>query len=168
VAETTGLPPVVDEESRVLILGTLPGAESLRRQQYYSDRRNQFWALLGRVFEEPIGPGYPDRLALLREHGIAVWDVLRSAVRTGSSDAAITHAEPNDFEGLFRAFPGLRRVGFNGTKAERLWRRHIAPSRVIADADVAVRGLPSSSGTPGRNVFPFDEKLARWRAFLRP
>jgi double-stranded uracil-DNA glycosylase len=161
-----GLPPVIDGQSRVLILGTLPGAESLRQQRYYSDRRNQFWALLGSVFDASAGTTYAERIEFLASHGIALWDVLRSAEREGSSDTAIAHPEPNVFGELFARFPALRRVGFNSTKAESLWLTHIIPRDDVPHELLITKTLPSSSGSPGRYVLPFEEKLARWSAFL--
>src|SRR5438105_5020495 len=116
-----GLGPVVDQKSRVLVLGTLPGDESLRLQRYYSNPRNEFWALLASVFGAPTGETYEQRLAFLSDHEIALWDVLRSAERRGSSDAAIMNAEPNDFAQLFSEYPDLRRIAFNGGKAELFW-----------------------------------------------
>ncbi len=163
---TQGLAPVIDEKSRVLILGTLPGAESLRQQRYYSDRRNKFWALLESVFGASAGRTYAERLEFLSSHGIALWDVLRSAEREGSSDAAIAQPEPNAFAELFVRFPALHRVAFNGTKPESLWLTHIIPRSDVPHDRLVTKTLPSSSGTPGRYVLPFEEKLAHWSAFL--
>jgi hypoxanthine-DNA glycosylase len=161
-----GLLPVVDDGSRVLILGTLPGDESLRQQRYYSDPTNQFWSLLSSVFGAPVGRTYPERLAFLRSHEVALWDVLESAERAGSSDAALKKSQPNDFGELFGRFPALRRVAFNGTKAEALWRRHVRPKMDVPHESLITKVLPSSSGTPGRHVLPFEEKVSRWKDFL--
>lgn len=161
-----GLAPVIDATSRVLILGTLPGAESLRQQRYYSGSRNQFWALLGGVFGASAGSTYAERLEFLAGHGIGLWDVLRSAERVGSSDAAIAQPEPNALGELFARLPTLRRVAFNGTKAESLWLMYIVPRRDVPRESLTTTTLPSSSGSPGRYVLPFEEKLARWSAFL--
>jgi double-stranded uracil-DNA glycosylase len=162
-----GLPPVVDQRSRILILGTLPGEESLRQQRYYCDPRNQFWSLLANLFGVSPGEGYPDRLEFLADHGIALWDVLQTAERAGSTDAAITNPQPNDFADLFSKFPALRRVAFNGTKAELLWRVYVGPRMDVPHESLITKVLPSSSQTPGRHVLPFEEKLVRWREFLR-
>src|SRR3954464_7251471 len=116
-----GLPPVADENSRVLVLGSLPGDESLRLQQYYANPSNQFWSLLAGVFGAPVGSSYEPRLAYLQARGIALWDVLQSADRRGSGDNAIRRERANDFVALFTEFPDLRRVAFNGTKAGALW-----------------------------------------------
>lgn len=163
-----GLPPVVDESSRIMILGTLPGDKSLRQQQYYADPRNQFWPLLIDAFGMPVGETYPDRLKFLADRRVALWDVLESSERAGSTDSAITKPKPNDFDDLFARFPGLRRVAFNGTKAKALWRTHIRPSNGVPHDSLALTTLPSSSGTPGRHVVPFDQKVVRWRELLGP
>jgi TDG/mug DNA glycosylase family protein len=163
-----GLRPVVDEKSRALILGTLPGDESLRQQRYYSNPNNQFWTLLSDVFGVSPGPSYAERLGFLTDHGVALWDVLQSAHRAGSSDSAITDPRPNDFGDLFATFPALRRVGFNGTRAESLWRKYVRAQTNVPHESLVTVTLPSSSGSPGRNVLAYDEKLVRWKAFLRP
>jgi double-stranded uracil-DNA glycosylase len=163
-----GLDPVVDRKSRVLILGTLPGDESLRQQRYYSDPSNKFWTLLSDLFGEASGHTYTERLMFLANHGVALWDVLRSAERLGSSDSNISNPVPNDFHALFVNFPMLRRVGFNGTKAENLWRKHVGNQAEVAHDEIVAAVLPSSSGSPGRHVLPYEQKLARWKQFLRP
>lgn len=163
-----GLPPVVDWDSRVLILGTLPGDESLRQQQYYCDPRNLFWRLMADVYTAPVSGSYSEKLAFLASQGVALWDVLQSAQRAGSSDSNIKHAQPNDFAHLFAKFRDLRVIGFNGTEAERLWHRHVRKRADVPHASLTTKALPSSSGTPGKYVLSYDEKRARWKEFLRP
>lgn len=163
-----GLGPVVDAKSRALILGTLPGDESLRKQCYYSNPTNRFWTLLADVFGMSPGVAYAERLDFLADHGVALWDVLQSAQRPGSRDTAIADPRPNDFAELFATFPALRRVGFNGTRTESLWRTYVRTQTDVPHASLVTATLPSSSGTPGRNVLSYDEKLIRWTAFLSP
>jgi len=162
----SGLSPVVDDDARFLILGTLPGDRSLAEQRYYSDPRNQFWRLLAMALDSPCGETYEDRLSFLANQRIAIWDVLESATRPGSTDRAITQPKPNEFGQLFRRFPRLRRVGFNGTSAATLWRRHVTLNLGILDPPLTTRVLPSSSGVPGRHVLSPAAKAAAWRAWL--
>jgi len=162
-----GLAPVADENSRVLILGTLPGDESLRQQRYYSDPSNLFWSLMSGVFGAPVGDSYSERLEFLASRGVALWDVLQSAERAGSSDSAITNPQPNAFGDFFARFSHLRRVAFNGTKAEALWRTHIREAADVPQESLTTKVLPSSSRTPGLHVLPYEEKLVRWKEFLR-
>jgi TDG/mug DNA glycosylase family protein len=97
-----GFPPIIDETSRVLVLGTLPSEESFRRREYYGHPRNQFWRILANIYHVPLVETYPERVALLRQKQLALWDVLQRGERQGSLDQAIRHAVPNDFRELPR------------------------------------------------------------------
>lgn len=160
-----GLDPMVDAASRVLILGTMPGVESLRRQEYYAYGRNQLWEILSRIYGAPAGSAYGERVSFLRRHGIALWDVLQSAERQGSLDSEIKAPVANDFASLFATYPKLERVGLNGTKAEALYRRFVAGQPGVPEAS-RVAALPSTSPTAGKHVLSLDEKIARWKSFL--
>lgn len=151
-----GFPPIVDRNSTTLILGSFPSAQSLAVGQYYANPRNAIWSITGALFGfDPAAP-YPARLAALRAHGVALWDVLHACRRAGSADAAIEpeglHA--NDFDDLFATHPALTRVYFNGAKAEQLYRRHATPA-----PHVRYTRLPSTS--PAHVMRP-GAKLAAW------
>lgn len=113
--------PVVNADTRVLILGSLPGVASLAAQQYYAHPRNQFWPLLATVLGQPGLPAldYPQRLAHLQAHGVGLWDVVAQAQRRGSLDTAIRAAQRNDLARLVASLPALRLVAFNGATAPR-------------------------------------------------
>lgn len=158
-----GLPPVIGEISRILILGTLPGDDSLRLQQYYAHGNNQFWRILAEVYGEAVGADYSERLGLLHRRGLALWDVLRSAERVGSLDSGIKNEVANDFAGLLMAYTGLKAIVFNGGKAQTLFRRHVERAQAtVARTSLCKVVLPSTSATRGRNVLPFAEKVVRW------
>ena len=152
--------PVVDANTRLLILGSLPGDASLKAGQYYGHPRNAFWRLIGGVIGRDLAAlPYEDRLAALRAEGVGLWDVIASAERPGSLDAAIRQPEAADLRGLVQTLPNLRAVAFNGGAAARLGRA------VLADASgVALIDLPSSSPAHAR---PFEEKAAAWAALAR-
>jgi hypoxanthine-DNA glycosylase len=157
-----GLPPVVGDDARVLILGSFPSAQSLVARQYYANPRNAFWSIMSELFGfDPVAP-YDARLAALRSHGIAVWDVLGACRRKGSADSAIDPKSltVNDFHELFARYPTITRVYFNGAKAAELYRR-------LADVDdqVQYQRLPSTS--PAHVMRP-GAKLAAWRAISPP
>ncbi len=84
-----GLGPVVNDCSRILILGSLPGNVSLKERKYYANPRNHFWQILSCIYDESVGVEYETRLAFLRKHEIALWDVLKAAERRGSLDSGI-------------------------------------------------------------------------------
>ncbi len=157
-----GFEPVVDANTRLLILGSLPGDASLRAAQYYGHPRNAFWRLIGGVIGRNLeGLSYEDRLAALKAAGIGLWDVIASAERPGSLDAAIRRPEAADLRGLIASLPQLRAVAFNGGTAARLGRAAL----VDLPAAVTLIDLPSSSPAHAR---PFAEKAAAWNALRRP
>jgi double-stranded uracil-DNA glycosylase len=159
----TSLPPVVDDGTRVLVLGSMPGARSLRGQQYYAHPQNVFWRIMSELLAFEAHADYERRLAALRAAGIGLWDVLRICDRAGSLDSAIVQdsMEPNDFEKLFAQRPGIARVFFNGMKAEQVFRRMVAPG---LPSPVECRRLPSTSPTNAR--YSFGAKLRAWRAVV--
>lgn len=156
-----GLPPVIAERSKILILGTLPGDDSLRLQQYYAHCHNQFWKILAEVYGDDIGEDYSKRLEFLHRRGLALWDVLRCAEREGSSDSRIKNEVANDFTDLCYTYVGLRAIVFNGSKARTLFQRHVEKSQPSV-ASLTKVVLPSTSPTPGQHVPPYEEKVVRW------
>ena len=154
-------PPVVADHSRILILGSLPGEESLRRQQYYANPRNQFWRVLAAVFGEPVIGHYEDKLAFVLRHGLALWDTVQCAERQGSLDQNIQNALPNDFPTLFATYPNLHGVAFNGGKSADLFRQLVQNRLEMALQDrLTLLPLPSTSPA---NAAPLAAKVAKWR-----
>jgi double-stranded uracil-DNA glycosylase len=150
--------PAIDARARVLVLGSLPGAESLRRGEYYAHRQNAFWRLMGAVVGVDLAAlPYPARLEALAAARVGLWDVFASAVRPGSGDAAIRDAVHADLAGLVAGLPELRAIGFNGATAARIGRRSLygASGPVLID-------LPSSS--PAHAAMRFEAKRERWLA----
>ena len=133
-------PPVVAPDARILILGSLPGDRSLAERRYYAHPQNQFWHLLGHAIGHDLARlTYENRLAALRSARIGLWDVIGSAARAGSGDAAIRDHAANDLAALVADLPDLRAIAFNGGKAFALGRP------ALAECDVALLALPSSS-----------------------
>ncbi len=155
--------PVVDERTRLLILGSLPGEASLAAGQYYAHPRNGFWPLMDHVTGQPISSlAYEDRLRALRAMGIGLWDVIASAERSGSLDSAIRSPEAADLRGLVERLPALQAIAFNGGTAARLGSRILsccAPGAVLMT-------LPSSSPAHARTLAEKSESWAKLRAFL--
>jgi double-stranded uracil-DNA glycosylase len=149
-------PPVTDPNTRVLILGSLPGEVSLAHQRYYAHPRNQFWRLVGAVAGLELEPlAYEERLTALLGRGIGLWDTVGAATRRGSLDGSIRSIERNPLPPLVERLPNLRAVGFNGGKSAALGLPQLA-----GPADLALVPLPSSSPA---YTLPFDAKLEQWR-----
>ncbi len=156
-----GLPPIVGPAPTVLILGSMPGVESLRQQQYYAHPRNAFWDLLGELFGARRELPYDGRRQVLTARGIAVWDVARECIRPGSLDSDIRNAQPNDFARFFHDHPTLRAVFFNGQKAAQMFDRLVRPRLGDAAGALQFHALPSTS--PAHAGKSRAQKLAEWR-----
>ena len=141
----------------MLVLGTLPGEESLRRQEYYAHPRNLFWPIVFALFGASVPASYDERVRFLRDRGIALWDVVASGQRTASADATIRGEIPNAIPELLDTHRGIRAIAFNGGGARRLHDRHF-PRR----PDLTYLALPSTS--PAYARIGFAAKLAQWQA----
>ncbi len=157
-------PPVVRPDTRLLLLGSLPGAVSLAQRRYYAHPRNQFWRLVGAVIGRELVPlDYEARLEALLEAGVGLWDTVAAATRRGSLDADIRLHAASDLAALAATLPDLEAVGFNGGTSARIGRAQLAQ----APAGIDLVDLPSSSPA---YTLPFERKLERWRrlgAYLR-
>ena len=158
------LAPVVGVDPTVLVLGSMPGEESLRRQEYYAHPQNQFWRILGQIVGARPDLPYGERLLRLQQARVALWDVVHTCRRDGSADATITDVEPNAIAALLAVTPTIRRVLCNGQKAHDLFVRRIAPQ--LAPGRVELIRVPSTS--PAHAGMRMEQKLAAWRRALVP
>lgn len=156
-----GFAPVVDANTRLLVLGSLPGDASLRVGQYYGHPRNAFWRLVGDVIgrDLPALP-YEDRLTALKGAGVGLWDVIAGAERKGSLDTAIRNAEAADLNRLVESLPNLRAIAFNGAAAATRGARVLGPENGGPDRLT----LPSSSPALAK---PLAWKAEHW-AIIAP
>ena len=97
--------PSIDNESKILILGSMPGVKSLEEQQYYAHPQNRFWKVMGNICNEPKLPelDYETRLKILLNNNIALWDTIKSCKREGSLDSDIQNEKPNDIRKLLKS-----------------------------------------------------------------
>lgn len=151
------MPPVVNNQTRVLIVGSMPGEQSLHSRQYYANPRNQFWRLIYAMLGQHLHDRYEDRTAFLLSHQLGLWDVLASCERDGSLDSSIKGEEVNDFDSMFTQYPSIRYMVFNGSKAYDSFRRKIGFRFPAIEAYVA---MPSTSPA---NTMKWINKLADWQ-----
>jgi len=150
--------PVTRSDTRLLVLGSLPGAVSLAQGRYYAHPQNQFWPLIGAVIGRDLASlDYEARLEGLLDARIGLWDTVATAARKGSLDAAIRLHRASDLAALAAALPDLRAVAFNGATSARIGRRQLEGVRGLDLVD-----LPSSS--PAYASLPFERKRAAWLA----
>jgi TDG/mug DNA glycosylase family protein len=151
--------PVADSRSRILILGSMPGKESLRKHQYYGHAQNAFWRVMSALLDEPFYDEYEKRLDMLLRHHIAIWDVIKSCERKSSLDADIKKAEAHDFADFFAAHPGITHVFFNGQMAYNTFARQVG----FQFAGMTFERLGSTSPA---HAIPFDKRLEEWKRIL--
>lgn len=157
-APLIGLAPVMNSQTQVLILGSFPGQQSLSQQQYYAHPRNQFWPLLSAILNHDLCVlTYSQRLQVVLDYGLGMWDVYATCQRVGSLDSAIRNGIVNPLEQLKQYAPSLQAVAHNGGLS---WRS----AACVENLGVAVYRLPSSS--PAHARLCFAEKLEIWRAVL--
>jgi len=150
-------PPIVNTNTRVLILGSLPGEISLAHGQYYANAKNRFWKLVGDTIGTPLVElEYVDRLKVLLDRHIGLWDVVAEARRTGSLDSRIRDQASNDLVALIDTLPNLATIAFNGGTAAKFGMKALGER---ADRYRLLR-LPSSS--PAHASVSYAEKLAAW------
>lgn len=161
------LDPVERLGSRALILGSMPGERSLAVRQYYANPNNHFWFIMDELFGAGPGLSYQQRLARLRSAGVALWDVLESAEREGSADAAIVaaSARPNNFRAFLASHKTLRCIFFNGEAAEKWFHKLVVPDLGADVSRLLLKRLPSTSPTNAR--LSREAKLREWKIIKR-
>ncbi len=149
--------PVVDERTRLLVLGSLPGDKSLAVQEYYGNRQNKFWMLMSEVIDVDLVPlDYSTRLRALLAHGVGLWDVVAEARRKGSLDSHIRERNDNDLHGLLSRHPNIKAIAFNGGTAGRLG------LKVLGAAALAYNIVELPSSSPAHTL-GYAEKAKKWQ-----
>jgi hypoxanthine-DNA glycosylase len=157
-----GFPPIAEETSTVLILGTMPGEESLRKNEYYGNQRNSFWKIMGSLFKFDPSLQYEVRTRILLENRIALWDVMRYCERKGSLDTNINNDTiiENDFVSFFNKYPNIRTAFFNGAKAEKEYFKRVLPKISKLKHKINYYRLPSTS--PAMTKLSLNAKKLEW------
>lgn len=162
-----GFPPIAREDAEILILGTMPGAASLRQQHYYAHPANAFWPIMQALFAPDETLSYSQRTELLIANNIALWDVLQQCSRKGSLDA---HIQPqsiktNEFSAFLHSCNAIKRIYFNGAEAEKLFFKHVKPALPLRFSDLTYQRLPSTS--PAHASLNLQQKIAAWEVIRR-
>jgi len=162
----TGFAPVLPDTPRVLVLGSMPSVASLGAEQYYAHARNAFWPIMQNLLQFDKNATYTERVAALRERGIALWDVVHQCRRPGSLDSAIDMSSVvlNDIAGLLRKQVLIRAIISNGGAAADLFQRHFGKVLPQLGREIQVIRMPSTS--PANARLSLEQKCEQWRVLL--
>ncbi|CDT23845.1 DNA-deoxyinosine glycosylase [Sphingobacterium faecium] len=152
--------PIEHKEIQILILGSLPGDKSIHEQQYYAHPQNRFWKLMQHIFNKTAPLSYPQKLDLLLENQIGLWDVCARAKRKGSMDLDIVEEIPNDLPHFISQHPRLKTIIFNGQKAHHVYEKHFTKSE-----HYQYYTLPSTS--PANARYSLEKLLQEWSLLLK-
>ncbi|MBU8882023.1 DNA-deoxyinosine glycosylase [Flavobacteriaceae bacterium JJC] len=147
--------PIISEDSKILILGSVPGVKSLEMQQYYAHPQNQFWKIIFELFQEDFTADYSSRIEVIRKNHLALWDVIDTCERKGSLDSNIVNEEANDIRKLLNDFPNIKAVFSNGQKSFKNLQKILGK-----DCEIPVFVLPSTSPL---HTISFEKKLTEWK-----
>ncbi|MBN2808337.1 MAG: DNA-deoxyinosine glycosylase [Deltaproteobacteria bacterium] len=163
-----GLPLIEAPVTRLLILGSMPGQESLLRQQYYAHPRNTFWFIIGELLGIDSTIEYQERLQIIREKHISLWDVIENCIRPGSLDGNIVNSseKANNIKYFYRRHPELEAIAFNGRKARQSFTTHFLRRDPQLWQKLILLDLPSTS--PAHATLRPQEKSGLWQAKLTP
>lgn len=152
-SRSKGLDSLLNEETKILIIGTFPGETSRKQNQYYADSRNQFWNLMSYVLGVDLNKlEYENRINILQKSKIGLWDTVESCEIVGSSDKNIHNEEYNDFSHLTQ----IKKIICNGKTVEEKCNKHCN----VPNGVKVVRVLSSSSANNGSVGRPEDWKEA--------
>jgi len=151
----SSFPPIIDEDSKILILGSIPGVKSLEKQQYYGHPQNKFWKIIFELCNEKFTEDYTARIKILKKHHIALWDVIDSCERKGSLDSEIKNEEANQIDKLLEEYQNIKAIFCNGGKSFKNLQKILGKNYKIP-----VFLLPSTSPL---HTVSFEKKLEEWK-----
>lgn len=150
--------PIIDDHSKILILGSIPGVKSLEKQQYYGHPQNKFWKIIFELFNENFTDDYEEKINVLKKYHIALWDVIDSCERKGSLDSEIRNEEANQIKELLEEYPNIHTIFCNGGKSYKNLQKILGKNYKIP-----VFLLPSTSPL---HTVSFEKKLEEWKRVL--
>ena len=155
--------PSIDNNSKVLILGSMPGVKSLEEQQYYAHPQNRFWKVMGTICNQPNLPDfdYDMKLKTLLNNNIALWDTIKSCKREGSLDSDIQNETPNDIKSLLKKYPNIKTICLNGNKSYSAFKKYF-PNLL---EKYNCFKMPSTSHANAR--YSLDKLIEEWSIYVK-
>lgn len=150
--------PLINEQSEILILGSIPGVKSLEMQQYYAHPQNKFWKIILELLNEEFTEDYSKRIETLQKHHIALWDVIDSCERKGSLDSEIKNEQANQIAELLEEYPNVKAIFCNGGKSYKNLQKLLGKNYRLP-----IFLMPSTSPL---HTISFERKFEEWKRVL--
>ncbi|MEJ5102586.1 DNA-deoxyinosine glycosylase [Chryseobacterium sp. MYb328] len=154
----SSFPPLIDDQSEILILGSIPGVKSLEMQQYYAHPQNKFWKIILELLNEEFTGDYSKRIEILKKHHIGLWDVIDSCERKGSLDSEIKNEEANQIAELLEGYPNVKAIFCNGGKSYKNLQKLLGKNYKLP-----ILLMPSTSPL---HTISFEKKFEEWKKVL--
>ena len=152
---TRSFAPIIYSNTKILVLGSLPGKKSLELREYYGHPRNRLWKILAHLTGNEIPKNYERKKEFLFKNNIGLWDLAHSAYRQGSLDSNIKKENPNDIEDLLESYETIKVIGFNGKKSEKMFYKYFTEK-------LGIKYVPLPSTSPANMAINFEEMCSRW------
>ncbi|WP_044916074.1 DNA-deoxyinosine glycosylase [Oribacterium sp. FC2011] len=149
------IPPLYDENSKVLILGSFPSVKSREAQFFYGHPQNRFWKVMAAVFHERVPDTVSEKRDFLLRNHVALWDVIHSCEIVGSSDSSIKNVMPNDLSIILDA-AHIERVFVNGKTAEKYYKKYI-------EKTLGIKAFCLPSTSPANASWSIDRLINAWK-----
>lgn len=152
-------PPSINNKSKILILGSMPGIKSLEEQQYYAHPNNRFWRVMAYICENPALPEveYKQKLEILLKNNIALWDTIKSCKREGSLDSDIQNEIPNDIKKLLKEYPNIIAIYLNGNKSYNAFKKY------NPDLPEKYKCFKMPSTSPANARYNLEKLITKWQ-----
>lgn len=156
--------PSIDNNSKILILGSMPGVKSLEEQQYYAHPQNRFWKIMGKICNTPnlYNLDYHQKLEILLKNNIALWDTIKSCRREGSLDSDIQNETPNDIRILLLKYPEIEKICLNGNKSFSAFKKY------FPDLLKKYNCFKMPSTSPANARYNLNKLISLWSAVIMP
>ena len=133
-----GFEPVLSKEPHILILGSMPSVTSLTKKEYYGFAHNRFWKVMSAIYDTSI-ESYDQKLEIIYQNHLALWDVIHACERDSSLDSAIYHEIVNPIDALLEKYPSIHTIICNGQKSYQVYQKY------FKHLNIQVYALPSTS-----------------------
>lgn len=151
---THPFPPLYDEKSETLILGSFPSVKSRENMFFYGHPQNRFWKVISKIYDEKLPDTIGEKKALILNHRLALWDSIRSCAIVGSSDSSVRDVVPNDISEII-SNSKIDRIFCNGALSYKMYMKYIFPT-----TEIKALKLPSTS--PANAAYSLERLIGEW------